>query len=163
MCVSLGNEYCNCWLPGTINTLRPRQNGRHFPEDILKCIFLNENLWILKTISLKYVPYGLIIYMAVLLKIMDWQCWYVVLTHLCVTWPQWVKSWYICPLVMSKFRSCIYGNYLWRVKSLWSSDVIRCCRNLIPLVQVMACACSTPNHYFNHRSLIGKWTLRNTP
>ena len=26
-----------------INTLRPRQNGRHFPDDIFKCIFLNEN------------------------------------------------------------------------------------------------------------------------
>ena len=26
------------------NTLRPRQNGRHFADDILKCIFLNENV-----------------------------------------------------------------------------------------------------------------------
>ena len=26
------------------NTLRPRQNGRHFPDDIFKCIFLNENV-----------------------------------------------------------------------------------------------------------------------
>ena len=25
------------------NILRPRQNGRHFPDDIFKCIFLNEN------------------------------------------------------------------------------------------------------------------------
>ena len=24
-----------------INTLRPRQNDRHFPRDIFKCIFLN--------------------------------------------------------------------------------------------------------------------------
>ena len=29
-----------------INILRPRQNGRHFPDDIFKCIYLNENLWI---------------------------------------------------------------------------------------------------------------------
>ena len=28
----------------TINTLRPRQDGRHFPDDIFKCIFLNENV-----------------------------------------------------------------------------------------------------------------------
>ena len=27
-----------------INTLRPSQNGRHFPDDIFKCIFLNENV-----------------------------------------------------------------------------------------------------------------------
>ena len=26
------------------NTLRPRQDGRHFPDDIFKCIFLNENV-----------------------------------------------------------------------------------------------------------------------
>ena len=28
----------------TVNTLRPRQNGRHFPDNILKWIFLNENV-----------------------------------------------------------------------------------------------------------------------
>ena len=33
------------------NTLRPRQNGRHFPNDIFKWIFLNENVWILFKIS----------------------------------------------------------------------------------------------------------------
>ena len=26
------------------NTLRPRQDGRHFPDDIFKCIFLNWNV-----------------------------------------------------------------------------------------------------------------------
>ena len=41
-----------------INTLRPRQNGRHFADDILKCIFLNENVWIPIEISLKFVPKG---------------------------------------------------------------------------------------------------------
>ena len=28
----------------SINTLRPRQNGRYFADDVFKCIFLNENL-----------------------------------------------------------------------------------------------------------------------
>ena len=27
-----------------VNSLRPRPDGRHFPDDIFKCIFLNENL-----------------------------------------------------------------------------------------------------------------------
>ena len=27
-----------------INSLRPRQNGRNFPDDIFKCIFMNENV-----------------------------------------------------------------------------------------------------------------------
>ena len=35
-----------------------RQNGRSFPDDIFKCIFLNENVWILIKISLKFVPKG---------------------------------------------------------------------------------------------------------
>ena len=41
-----------------INTLRLRQNGRHFPGDIFKCIFLSENVRIVIKISLKFVPKG---------------------------------------------------------------------------------------------------------
>ena len=41
-----------------LNTLRPRQYGRHIPDDIFKCIVLNENAWIAIKISLKYVPKG---------------------------------------------------------------------------------------------------------
>ena len=40
--------------------LRQRQNGRHFADNILKCISLNENVWIPIEISLKFVPKGLI-------------------------------------------------------------------------------------------------------
>ena len=42
----------------SINTLRPRQNGRHCADDIFKCILLNENVWIPNKISLKVVPEG---------------------------------------------------------------------------------------------------------
>ena len=45
---------------GGINTLRLRQNGHHFTDNIFKCISLNEKFWILSKISLKYIPYGLI-------------------------------------------------------------------------------------------------------
>ena len=41
-------------------TLRPRQNGHHFPDDIFKHSFLNENVSI--TISLTFVPWGRINY-----------------------------------------------------------------------------------------------------
>ena len=40
------------------NTLRPRQNGRHFADDILKCIFLMKIFLIPIGISLKFVPKG---------------------------------------------------------------------------------------------------------
>ena len=42
------------------NTLRLRRNGRHFTDDIFKCISLNENIWIPIKISLKFVPKSLI-------------------------------------------------------------------------------------------------------
>ena len=54
-------------------TLRLRQNGHHFANDIFKCIFLNENFWILNSISLKYIPYGLIDNLAALVQIMAWH------------------------------------------------------------------------------------------
>ena len=38
--------------------MRPGQNGRHFADDILKCIFLDENVRIPIEISLKFVPNG---------------------------------------------------------------------------------------------------------
>ena len=34
----------------------PWANGRHFPDDIFKCIFLNEKFCILIRISLEFVP-----------------------------------------------------------------------------------------------------------
>ena len=82
-------------------TLRPRQNGRHF-ADIFKCIFLNENVWILIKISLKFVPQGPINNIPALVQIMAWcrpgdkplsEPMLVGLpTHICVTRPQWVKG-----------------------------------------------------------------------
>ena len=41
-----------------LNTLRPRQNGRRFADDIFKWTFLNENIWCFIKISLKFVPRG---------------------------------------------------------------------------------------------------------
>ena len=38
--------------------LKPTQNGRHSADDIFKCIFFNENVWIPIKISLKFVPKG---------------------------------------------------------------------------------------------------------
>ena len=39
-------------MPSWFDTLRPRQNGHHFSDDILKWIFFNKNLWISIRISL---------------------------------------------------------------------------------------------------------------
>ena len=39
-----------------INTLRPRQHGCHFADNLFRCIFLNEKCKNFKKISLKFVP-----------------------------------------------------------------------------------------------------------
>ena len=85
----------------TINTLRPRQDGRYFADDILKCIFLNENAWISLKIPLMFVPGGPINNIPALVQIMAWRrpgdkplsepMLVFVPTHICVTRPQWVN------------------------------------------------------------------------
>ena len=56
-----------------INTLRRRQNGRLFADDIFISIFLNENVWILINISLKFVPKGQIDNISALVQKMAWH------------------------------------------------------------------------------------------
>ena len=56
-----------------VNTLRLWQNGRHFPDDIFKCIFFNENLWISLKISLKFVPKVWMDNIPALVQIMAWH------------------------------------------------------------------------------------------
>ena len=54
------------------NTLRLGQNGRHFPDNHLKCFFLNENIWISINTSLKFVPKGRINNIPAFVQIMAW-------------------------------------------------------------------------------------------
>ena len=85
-----------------VNTLRPRQNGRHFADAIFKCIFLNENVWIPIKISLKLVPKSPINNSPALVQIMAWhrpgykplsESMMVSLpTYIYVTRPQWDNS-----------------------------------------------------------------------
>ena len=53
-------------------TMWPRQNGCHFPDNIFKCIFLNENVWIAIEISLKFVPKGQINSITALIQMTAW-------------------------------------------------------------------------------------------
>ena len=54
--VSLMKSLCiHIYLIQCLNTLRPRQDGCLFADDILKCIFFNLNSWIPNKISWKYV------------------------------------------------------------------------------------------------------------
>ena len=100
------------------NTLRPRQNRRHFADDILKCIFLNENAWISLKISLKFVPKVRINNIPALVQIMAWR-WpgdkplsepmmVSLLTHICITRPQWVKL--ATPLSKTKYKNAVMNS-----------------------------------------------------
>ena len=60
-------------LYATINTLTPWRNGRHFADDIFKCNFLDENVWIPIKISLTFVPQGPINNIPALDQIMAWR------------------------------------------------------------------------------------------
>ena len=55
------------------NTLRLRQHGHHFPDNIFKRIFLNENIWIAINISLSFVPKGPMDNIPALVQIMAWR------------------------------------------------------------------------------------------
>ena len=70
-------------------------------DNIFKCIFLNENVGISIKISLKFDPKGAINNIPALVQKMAW-CWpgdkpfsepmmVSLLTHICVTRPQWVN------------------------------------------------------------------------
>ena len=82
-----------------LNTLRPKQNGRCFPDDIFKYIFLNENVGISLMISLKFIPKVRINNIPALVQIMAWRrpgdkplsepMMVRLPTHVCVTRPQW--------------------------------------------------------------------------
>ena len=84
------------------NSLRPRQNGRHFADDIFECIFSNENVWISLEISLKFVPEVRIDNIPALVQIialrrpgdkpLSESMMVSLLTHICVNRPQWVKN-----------------------------------------------------------------------
>ena len=99
-CKKLTPEVCITLDHHIINTLKPRQNGRHFTDDISKCIFLYENVWI--WISLKVVPKGPINNIPALVQIMAWRrpgdkplsepMMVRLPTHICVTRPQWVNT-----------------------------------------------------------------------
>ena len=84
------------------NTLRPRQNGHHCPDNIFNCIFVNENVSISIKILLKFVPKGPINNTPALVQIMTWH-WpgdkplsepmmVSLLMHICITRPQWVNT-----------------------------------------------------------------------
>ena len=133
------------WQHGTLNTLRPRQNDA---DDIFKCIFLNENIWISIKISLKFVPKGPINNIPLLVQIMAWHrsgdkplfepVMESLLTHICVTRPQWVN---FTPGILLYIHStrCIVlpGVSLHRLQRIWQIPSSCCNRQYYKEVRML--------------------------
>ena len=97
-----------------------------FPDDIFKCVFLFENVWIWIKISLKCVPTVRIINIPALVQIMAWcrigdkplsePMMVNLLTHFCDTQPQWAKK-----------SSCFPRSFLTDCYVVVSMDTILMC------------------------------------
>ena len=119
-------------------TLRPRQNGRHFADDTFKRIFLDENTRISIKISLKFVPKGPINNIPALVQIMAWRrpgdkplsepMMVRSLTHICVTRPQWV-NWITLTISYGRYK---VGDLSAKQTTTYSVDI------LLPLSSVDA-------------------------
>ena len=112
--------FCCIWL---LYTLGPRQIGRHFPDDIFKCIFWYENVWIAIKISLMFVPMSPSNNIPALFQIMAWRLpgdkplsetmLVSLLTHICVSRPQWVNLKMLFD--MDYFRSLLMWSLMFAV------------------------------------------------
>ena len=119
----------------TLNSLRPRQNARHF-----KRISLNENNRISIKISRKFVSRGPINNIPLLVQIKAWrrlgdkplyEPMVVRLpTHICVTRPQWVNE------IPRKQSTTFLFKFIVAYMVAWST-----------LVQIMTCCLMASNNY----------------
>ena len=117
-------------LRTTLTKLKPRQNGRHFPDDIFKWIFLNENKWISINVSLKFVQGGPINNIPTLVQVMAWRrpgdkplsepMMVRLPPHIWVTRPQWVNK-----LVLMALQCWYYLKHNPR----WSKTGLAGCAN----------------------------------
>ena len=140
------------YMAMAINSMRPRQNGRHLPDDIFKCIFLNENVWISLKISLKFVPRIPINNIPALVQIMAWHrpgdkplsepMVVSLLMHICVTRPQWVNTLRLtqncCHFTDDGFKIIFFNENVWISLKISLNFVLKGQINNIPaLVQIM--------------------------
>ena len=155
--ISVSNNFNACWGATYINTLRPRKNGRRFADDTFKRLFLNENVRISIKISLKFVPKGPINNNPALVQIMAWRrsgdkplsepMMVSLLTHICVTQPQWVKRFCSTCIISVITKAYSMSYYKTSLNSLWPSDATWQHRSGSSLAEVMACCLAASSHY----------------
>ena len=128
--ISDGRVHMDLYVDTAFNTLKPRRNRRYNADDIFKCIFLRENVWIPTKISLKFVPKGQFNNILALVQIMAWRrpgdkplsepMMVSLLTHICVTRPQWVKSIFLWQFLRLITWTCLSNVIVLRTMPLGS-------------------------------------------
>ena len=100
-----------------------KQNGCQFPDHIFKCIFLTEKIITSIEIPLKFVPKVPINNIPSLVQIMAWRrpgdkplsetMMVGLLTHICVTRPQWVNGfmWLFSYILRECFLIIVWLSY----------------------------------------------------
>ena len=134
-----------------LNTLKPRQNGRHFAEDTFKCVFLDKNILISINISLKCVPKGPINNIPAQIPIIAWRrpgdkplsepMMVSSLTYICVTRAHWIERtnpWAIrtviwCNVIIFALRYTSFNGLLCAVRS---SQVVEIGNNIFQSVPI---------------------------
>ena len=111
-------------LVPSFKSLRLKQNGHHFANNTFNC--LSENVWIPIKIWLKFVPKGPINNIPALVQIMAWRrpgdkslsepMMVGLLTHICITRPQWVNTGWVIPNRESPLNAVLY---LMENETLW--------------------------------------------
>ena len=117
-------------------------NGYHFTDDSFNCIFLNENVWMSIKISLKFVPKGQMNNIPALVQIMasyrpgdkplSEPMMASLVTHICVTRPQWVKP--EIGLIECSFLILLLKEYKMHVAEHVIKYVHSCMKLCFPLV-----------------------------
>ena len=148
-----------------LNTLRPIHNGRHFADDIFKCIFLNENISIAIKISLKFVSKVPIDNIPALVQIMAWRrpgdkpLSYPMIvslpTHICVIRPQWVNFDVQELICMYQYSRSICVKYVDNKRTI-SKTLILICHKASHLNQILYKTVKDSCDYIVDRSL---WCL----
>ena len=152
LCLAVfGTRRLYSYLSWLLNTLRPKQNGRYCPDDVFKCILLNENNRISIKISVKSVSEGPISNSPALVQIMAWgrsgdkplsePMIASLLTHICVTGTQWVNGHWSNHVIAPYHYQTVNGN--WQ-NILWSICLLLCSRFSFSVQEGLSCFC----HYW---------------
>ena len=109
----------------SVNTLRLRQNGCQFTDDIFKFFFLNEYVWISIEISMEVILRGSINNIPASCQMIAWHrpgdeplselLMIRLSTHICVTRHQWVKlqNWNTGTVLLFQCRRHSSASFIW--------------------------------------------------